>query len=539
LREHEIAHLETSMTAISDKYAALDGAAGFLGAALTPEMPASNGGMKQDFQGGSIYWHPAIGAFEVQGLIRARWLALGGEGSQCGYPMTDETTALDGVGRFNDFQGASFYWHPLTDAFEVHGRIRDRWRALGGEMSKLGYPVSNELSTPDGGGRYNHFQNGSIFWTGSTGAWEVIGATRARWAALRWEQGLLGYPISAPAMEVRNRVTFEIAQFLGGRIESNLATGRVLVDKLPSNQAPNYTVPIVAYRVADDDGGRACAITIEGVQQWVDEANLIFSAAGVRFVFDGVLRDMNDTKVNNLTGEDDPNWIYARDKLNELATTHRSVVVVHRAEVGGGFSWTTYDFVAMSFFDAVNPNALSILAHELGHHFGLPHTHGRDFQSVADAENYVLSGWDTEELDGDRSVIRDTAPDPYVTALHNQIGVAALQLAGRPFALQRKNIMSYWDHGGQGELTHDQIDRVRQVVLERRCRYLDVKETAPVGCGPVLAELKAMQDRLAELIADRDAATDRAERQRIAAAIATLSNRIAQATSRANAMGSL
>ena len=42
------------------------------------------------------------------------------------YPVTDETGTPDGVGRFNHFEGGSIYWTPGTGAKEVHGAIRDQ-----------------------------------------------------------------------------------------------------------------------------------------------------------------------------------------------------------------------------------------------------------------------------------------------------------------------------------------------------------------------------------------------------------------------------
>src|SRR5207302_49498 len=83
---------------------------------------------------------------------------------------------LDGVGRYNHFQGGSIYWTPGTGAHEVHGAIKDKWASMGWERSFLGYPVTDETGTPDGVGRYNHFQGGSIYWTPSIGAYEVHGA---------------------------------------------------------------------------------------------------------------------------------------------------------------------------------------------------------------------------------------------------------------------------------------------------------------------------------------------------------------------------
>jgi hypothetical protein len=86
------------------------------------------------------------GAFEVHGAIREKYLALGAEASILGYPRTDETAAPDGVGRFNHFQSGSIYWTPGTSAHEVHGLIRDHWASLGWERNpKLGYPITDEF----------------------------------------------------------------------------------------------------------------------------------------------------------------------------------------------------------------------------------------------------------------------------------------------------------------------------------------------------------------------------------------------------------
>ena len=88
----------------------------------------------------------AAGAFEVHGEIGVHYRALGGSGSVLGYPTTDETGAPDGVGRFNHFQAGSIYWTPSTGAHEVHGLIRNFWSAGGWERnSALGYPISDEL----------------------------------------------------------------------------------------------------------------------------------------------------------------------------------------------------------------------------------------------------------------------------------------------------------------------------------------------------------------------------------------------------------
>lgn len=192
--------LQVATTFINAKYSALSSAAGFLGSPTTAVTVCPDGvGYFRHFQGGSIYWHPSTGAHEVHGLIRQRWAQMGWETSFLGYPKTDETVGRDpqSAGRFNHFQGGSIYWHPNAGTFEVHGAIRAKYLALGAEASVLGYPTTDETGTPDGRGRFNHFQAGSIYWTNDTGAYEVHGLIRQYWAAQGWERNSnLGYPIS-------------------------------------------------------------------------------------------------------------------------------------------------------------------------------------------------------------------------------------------------------------------------------------------------------------------------------------------------------
>jgi hypothetical protein len=177
----------------------------------------------------SIFWSPATGAHAVFGAIRAKWAELGWERSKLGYPTTDEKGTSDGVGRYNHFSGSgggSIFWTPATGAHEVRGLVRAKWAALGWETGKLGYPVSDEMGTLDGVGRYNQFagSNGSsIFWSPATGAHEVRGAIRARWAALGWERSSLGYPVSDEYSVPEGRAS----DFVSGRLVWNSKTGAV------------------------------------------------------------------------------------------------------------------------------------------------------------------------------------------------------------------------------------------------------------------------------------------------------------------------
>jgi len=123
------------------------------GDATTDERVAKNNGRFQVFaKDASIYWHAGVDngiAHQVGGRIRNKWGDLGWEGAALGYPITDELKTPDGKGRFNHFQGGSIYWSPETDAHQVWGGIRDKWAQQGWETGELGYPTTDELLTPE------------------------------------------------------------------------------------------------------------------------------------------------------------------------------------------------------------------------------------------------------------------------------------------------------------------------------------------------------------------------------------------------------
>ena len=123
-----------------------------------------------NYAGWSVYWSPATGAHIVLGAILATWDRYSRERGLLGYPLTDELGTPDGVGRYNHFSGAggSIYWTPSTGAHEVHGAIMSKWASLGWERSFLGYPISDEYTIP--GGRRSDFQYGYITWNATTGA---------------------------------------------------------------------------------------------------------------------------------------------------------------------------------------------------------------------------------------------------------------------------------------------------------------------------------------------------------------------------------
>jgi len=139
-----------------------------------PTAPAAavNGGQEQIFQAGRMYHKTgAPQAHEVHGTILTRFLAEGGINAW-GYPSSNECDVKRGsqvIGKLSDFERCTIYWSGATGAWEVHGDIRERYRGLGGPLSSLGFPTSDETNIPGAPApaRYNTFQNGSILWFGN------------------------------------------------------------------------------------------------------------------------------------------------------------------------------------------------------------------------------------------------------------------------------------------------------------------------------------------------------------------------------------
>jgi hypothetical protein len=100
-------------------------------------------------------------------------------GLNLGAPLTDETLLADGAGTSRDYENGSIYYHPDLGAYEVQGAILGRYRELGAEQSSLGYPVSDEEDyyvNEACAGRQNEFNSGVITWTPTDGPIEIYGS---------------------------------------------------------------------------------------------------------------------------------------------------------------------------------------------------------------------------------------------------------------------------------------------------------------------------------------------------------------------------
>lgn len=142
------------------------------------QMGKDGRGRAAEFEHAVVYWSPTSGTHAVpRGPLLTEYQRRGGTGGPLGFPVRGWTPlAADderGAGMVQAFEGGILY---LRDGAErgavAHGVIGARWAADGYERGPLGYPVSDETPTADGG-REQAFERGRMLWHPS-GAVQVV-----------------------------------------------------------------------------------------------------------------------------------------------------------------------------------------------------------------------------------------------------------------------------------------------------------------------------------------------------------------------------
>ncbi|HEX7078647.1 MAG TPA: RICIN domain-containing protein [Candidatus Eisenbacteria bacterium] len=248
-----------------------------------------------------------------------------------------------------------------------------------------------------------------------------------------------------------------------------------------------YAIHVHAVRVSDScPGERAAAIDTAQVARWIGKANEVFRAARIRLEFDPTpgkadWAELPSTEVNDLVADlpGDETWERGKAIGDEIAARYpRKALLLFRhgpdaAPTGGGFSSTTYDFVALPGYETTtlcgaDQNAY-LLAHELAHYFGLKHTFRQFKTKAAAAEALRRAGNNPKAFDGD--ALSDTPPEPYIEELQCAADSIVI-LNGVPFALLRDNVMSYY-RGDTKTLTPQQASIMRAWVERRFADAMD------------------------------------------------------------------
>lgn len=229
--------------AIFDHWGTFGYELGPLGYPTSGELPLGGGAQTNTFQGGPVItWSSSTGACEIGGEIYLHWAHFSFNLGPLGLPTSDEITNPDGVGKGNTFQygGDSIYWSPATGAQEIGGSIFQHWGDFGYETGPLGYPTSDEITNPDGVGKRNSFQNAGdhIYWSPTTGNQEIGGAIFDHWGTFGYETGALGYPVSDEITSPDGVGKFNNIQNGGDHIYFSPATGAL---QAQSSVASCYT----------------------------------------------------------------------------------------------------------------------------------------------------------------------------------------------------------------------------------------------------------------------------------------------------------
>ena len=197
---------------------------GVIGSCVNNEYDVAGGkGKAEDFRGGTAFWSPKTGAYPLFGAILAKYSGLGGASSWLGFPTTGETKTPDGVGRFVHFENGSIYWTPQTGAYAIPGDMFKAWGENGYETGDLKYPVAEANQV--GNGYVQKFQGGFLTRNPDKSHNIVHGAIAEKYGELGTATSALGYPKSN---EIAIRGGF-FQQFEKGNIYWSPETGAHVV----------------------------------------------------------------------------------------------------------------------------------------------------------------------------------------------------------------------------------------------------------------------------------------------------------------------
>jgi hypothetical protein len=183
--------------AVLTRYRALGESDSPVGLPVTNTRTFGDTGTGADFQRGAVYAARGRKAFALWGPVWTTWVANDAQSGVLGYPLSDRTVTGDGAGEYAQFEKGVVLRGPGLPAVAVHGEIGAKYLALGYENSELGYPVGDRAPVSDVLGRVGAlqpFQRGSIAVTPLALVAAVWGAIHTRWKLEGGEAGALGFP---------------------------------------------------------------------------------------------------------------------------------------------------------------------------------------------------------------------------------------------------------------------------------------------------------------------------------------------------------
>ncbi|WP_156760944.1 hypothetical protein [Microbacterium karelineae] len=176
----------------------------------------ADGGCYQTFQNAAIFWSPDTGAHSVWGQIMTGWRTVNKEDGSLGYPTSNRRCGLTNGGCYQPFEGGAVYWTKASGSAPVTRAMLSGWSEMGRENGSLGYPERRMRCGLADGGCYQVFQGGATYWSSSSGAHGVADRMIRGWDMKNREGGKLGYPVSSTRCGIKGGGCYQL--FEGGKV---------------------------------------------------------------------------------------------------------------------------------------------------------------------------------------------------------------------------------------------------------------------------------------------------------------------------------
>ncbi|MET1088102.1 MAG: GH25 family lysozyme [Arthrobacter sp.] len=178
----------------------------------------------QKFKGGVIGWTSGSGAWPVFMGMADTWQSARAKGEPIGFPIGNEVCGIRGGGCYQLFQGGTLMFSPATGAFTLTGRMLDYWQKSGFENGRLGYPTGSATCNQAKNACRQSFEKGVAAYSATTPVQTVAaGPMTAAWERNGWGPGALGYPASAEICGLKNGGCFQM--FARGALMYSPLTG--------------------------------------------------------------------------------------------------------------------------------------------------------------------------------------------------------------------------------------------------------------------------------------------------------------------------
>ena len=126
--------------------------------------------------------------------IEKKWASMGGADGVLGKPYGESRKTIDGNGKYQRFDNGSIYWNPDSGAFYIYGVVESKYTKMGYESSYLGFPTSDTIDLGDKRS-YNNFTGGVIYCHPLFHCIALRGPILDRWKQMGAEKSVMGYPV--------------------------------------------------------------------------------------------------------------------------------------------------------------------------------------------------------------------------------------------------------------------------------------------------------------------------------------------------------